>query len=145
MLEHKTIYQNASEVRKNWSLTIDSVVHNRPAFIQRTHDYVAMLNTKLLCEAFKDYKFHVEFDQEQDNSITGFVRELDIVENASSKDECITALVDAMKDYAFDFYQDFSYWSKAPNRQAHIPLVLKLQTSTDEEIAEDMICQVGKN
>lgn len=28
-------YQNASEVRKNWSMTIDSVVHERPAFIHR--------------------------------------------------------------------------------------------------------------
>lgn len=141
----KKYYQNASDVRKNWSMTIDSVVHNRPAFINRTHDYLALLDSRLLAAAFKDYKFHVKLEKEVDGSITGFVKDLDLVENAPSKDECLHSLVDAMKDYALDYYAEFNYWSKAPNRSSHIPYVLKLLVSNDDMIMEDIVCQSGKN
>ncbi|MCR5595436.1 MAG: hypothetical protein K6G12_06285 [Lachnospiraceae bacterium] len=138
-------YKNASEVRKNWSLTIDSVVHDRPAFINRTHDYVAMLDSGMLAEILKDYKYHVSVDDESDGSITCYVAELELVENAPSKKECIAKIIDAMKDYALDYYKEFNYWSKAPNRSAQVPYILKLLVSTDDMIMEDIVCQSGRN
>lgn len=138
-------YQSASDVRKNWSMTIDSVVHNRPAFINRTHDHVAMLDAKLLLEAFQEYHYHVTLESEDDGSLTGYVEELALVENAPTKEECLSQVVAAMKDYALDYYADFHYWSKAPNRAAHIPYVLKLLVSDDEMILGDIVCRDGKN
>ena len=32
--------QNATDVRKNWSITLDKVSHERPAYVKRTHDNV---------------------------------------------------------------------------------------------------------
>ena len=138
-------YVNASEVRKNWSMTLDSVVHERPAFISRTHDYVAMLDSNLLIEVFKDYKYHVELDKEQDGSITAYVKELGLVENAKTKEELLPQVADSMKDYALDFYNDFNYWAKAPNRAPQIPYVLKLLVCDNERIMRDMVCRDGKN
>lgn len=138
-------YVNASEVRKNWSMTLDSVVHERPAFISRTHDYVAMLDSNLLIEVFKDYKYHVELDKEQDGSITAYVKELGLVENAKTKEELLPQVADSMKDYALDFYNDFNYWAKAPNRAPQIPYVLKLLVCDNERIIGDMVCRDGKN
>lgn len=137
--------QKASDVRKNWSMTIDSVVHNRPAFISRTHDSVAMLNSQLLLDLLKEYKYHVVFENEEDGSVTGFVEELQLVENANDEKECIESIVSSMKDYAVDYYTEFGYWSKAPNRMNHIPYIIKLLISSDDRILEDIICQNGKN
>ncbi len=141
----KDLCQNASDVRKNWSTTIDTVVHDRPAFINRTHDYVAMLNSQLLVDMLRDYKYHVTLETEDDGSVTGYVNDLQLVENAPSREECIKAVANGMKDYAVDYYAEFNYWSKAPNRVSHIPYVIKLLVSTDDMIYKDIVCLDGKN
>ena len=78
-MKENDIYQNASDVRKNWSITIDTVVHDRPAFINRTHDYVTMLSSGLLADILHDYKYHVTLENESDGSVTGRVTEFDIL------------------------------------------------------------------
>ena len=139
------IFENASDVRKNWSSAIDTAVHERPVFINRTHDYVALMDTSLLIEVFHDYKYHITFSIEDDGSYTGGVDELDLFENAPTKEECLSLLMASMRDYAADFYREFNYWSKAINRKKHIPYVLKILTSSDEKLLEDIICRDGKN
>ncbi len=138
-------YKNASDVRKNWSSTIDSVVRERPAFINRTHDSVAILDANLLRDLLKDYKYHITIEREDDGSVTGFVDELQLAENAENNEELIDTMVSSMKDYAIDYYTEFGYWSKATNRMSHIPYILKLLISDDEKIVEDIVCQNGKN
>lgn len=144
-MEAKDLYQNASEIRKNWSITIDSVVHNRPAFINRTHDYVTMMSSDMVAELLRDYKYHVTLENESDGSVTGYVTELELVENAPTKKACLSGIIEAMKDYALDYYQEFNYWSKAPNRASHLPYVLKLLICDDQMIMEDLVCLDGKN
>ena len=138
-------YRNASEVRQNWSTTIDSVVRERPAFINRVHDNVAMLDSNLLLELLKDYKYQIVLEQEDDGSFTGYVKNLDLVENADDKQGCIDSIITSMKDYAIDYYTEFGYWSKAPNRMSHIPYILKLLISSDDRIREDIECQDGRS
>lgn len=141
----KQYYQNASEVRKNWSMTIDSVIHVRPAFINRTHDRFVMLDEGLLSGILSSFKYHVTIEEEDDGSLTGYVEELQLVENASTRNELLSEIVFAMKDYAMDYYNDFSYWSKAPNRADHIPYVIKILTSDEKTILEELVCQDGGN
>ncbi len=141
----QNIYKSASEVRSNWSITLDSVVHKKPAFINRTHDHVTLMNLQLLIGLLEDFKYHITLEEEADKSVTGFLEELALVENAPTSEECIEKMVGAMKDYALDYYEQFEYWSKAPNRISHIPYVLKLLISDDKSIEEDIICQSGEN
>ena len=144
-MEAKDLYQNASEIRKNWSITIDSVVHNRPAFINRTHDYVTMMSSGMVADLLRDYKYHLTLENEPDGSVTGYVAELELVENAPTKNACLSNIIEAMKDYALDYYQEFNYWSKAPNRASHLPYIIKLLISDDQMIMEDLVCLDGKN
>ena len=144
-MRDNTLYQNASYVRKNWSTTIDSVVHERPAFITRTHDKVVMADYQLMDEILDGYKFHLTLEKETDGSITGYLEELQLVENGATRDDCIRKMIAGMVDYAEDYYSEFSYWSKAPNRISHIPYVLKLLISNDDKIMEDIICQDGRS
>ena len=137
-MDKSFLYQNASDVRKNWSYTIDTVVHDKPAFINRTHDYFMMLNEETLRNVLKDFVFHLEISEESDGSLTGFIKELDLVGNASNKDKLLELLVHDMKDYAQDFYSEYSYWSKAPNRAPHIPYILKILISEDEALISDI-------
>ncbi len=96
-------------------------------------------------EMMKDMKFSVSLFQEDDGSFTGTLEELDLIENAPSKEGCLNSLLQAMKEYAQDFYNEFSLWSSAPNRKSHIPYVLKILSSSDRQLKGDMICLNGKN
>lgn len=138
-------YQSASEVRKEWSRTIDTVIRERPVFVQRTRDNLVMLDMATLKMLFEHIHFLVSVYREEDGSVTCVEDQLNLVENAATEEACIMQLIDAMKDYANDYYQEFAFWSKAPNRREHMPYVFKILASTDSEIREDMICRDGKN
>ena len=140
-----SISLNSSEVRKSWSSVIDSVVRDKPVFIQRTHDNVTMISTKMLQSFLAPLTFTVAFVTEDDGSVTASLEDLDIFVNASSKDDCMKLLLDDMKEYAQDFYNEFNFWSSAPNRKKHIPYVLKILSTPDNKLLEDMKCQLGEN
>lgn len=138
-------YKSASDVRKEWSRTIDTALRERPVFIQRTRDNLVLLDLATLRIIFRQIRFNLSLHTEKDGSVTCTEEELDLVENAATKEACISRMIAAMQDYANDFYDEFALWSKAPNRQDHIPYVLKILASTDAEIREDIICHDGKN
>lgn len=89
-------------------------------------------------------KFSASLIPENDGSVTGIIDELDLIENAETKEGCITLLLSAMRDYARDFYREFELWSSAPNRRAHIPYVLKILSSSDAQLRKDVICHDGR-
>lgn len=89
--------------------------------------------------------FTVSFVKEDDGSFTGTVEELDLFENSPSKNSCMILLLEAMKEYAQDFYSEFNLWSSAPNRRKHIPYVIKILSASDKKLLEAMKCQAGEN
>ena len=54
-------------------------------------------------------------------------------------------LAASILEYAEDYYNDFSYWSSAPNRKSHIPYVFKALFIGDiQKIGDSIQCQAGK-
>ncbi len=83
---------------------------------------------------------------EEDNSVTLELNEPDLVENGKDEAEAREKLAAAILEYSEDFYNDFSYWSSAPNRRAHLPYVFKAIAIGDvQQIGESIKCQAGKN
>lgn len=145
-MDHIVDYcKSASEVRKEWSNTIDTVIREHPVFIQRTRDHLILLDLSTLKLAFENLRFTLVFYSEENGSVTCVEDSLNLIENAPTKEACIDRMIDAMRDYANDYYNEFSFWAKAPNRRGHIPYVLKVLSSTDAEIREDIICRDGKS
>lgn len=136
---------NATEVRKNWSLTFDSVVHERPVYVKRTHDNIAMLSLNTLNEILLGYHFSAKQYQESNGSITLSADELDLVVNGADETEAKKELAAEIKDYAEDFYAEFPLWSSATNRKSHIPYVLKALLLDVNQIEREIICRAGKN
>lgn len=64
-----------------------------------------------------------------------YCAELDIVTALDTKEEAIEDLIDAVKDYAQRYMQEFDLYANSPNRAHHLPYVLAiLFCETDEEI-----------
>lgn len=136
---------NATDVRKNWSVTLDLVAHERPAYVKRTHDNVAIMSVSTLNAMLAGYRFYVNKFREKDGSITLSAADLDIVVNDISEETAKRRMAEDIKEYAEEFYSEYALWSKAPNRQAHIPYVFKALTLDTDEIERDIICRHGKN
>lgn len=138
-------FLSATEVRKNWSLTLDNVVREKPAYIKRTHDEITMMDINILRFLLTIYRFNADKYIEKDGSVTLSLREIDLVVNSDSEDDAKDKLIIEIKDYAEDYYDNFQSWSNSPNRQGHIPFVLKALITDNYSLKEDLICLDGKN
>lgn len=137
---------NATDARKNWSQIIDNAVREKPQFIKRTRDCMVLANEAIFADMLSVYTFSATEFIEEDGSVTLACNELDLAENAATNEEAKLKLAQSILDYATDFYNDFSLWSGAPNRKAHIPYVLRALLLDDiHKIGAYISCQAGKN
>lgn len=127
------LMDNATEISKEWGQVIDSVVRDKPQFIKCTHDKMWLSNLDTMSEILDAYKFTAQMTIEDDHSVTLALNEIDLVENAPTEQEARHLLAEAIMEYALDYYNDYAYWSSAPNRKPHIPYVFKALIMDDME------------
>jgi hypothetical protein len=140
------IVENSTDVRKDWSLTVDGVIREKPKFIKRTHDYMLLSNLDVIENILSAYSFHATEFAESDGSVTLSLEEIDLVENAPTEQEAKTLLAKSILEYSEDFYREYSIWSSDDNRKKHIPYVFKALILNDPvKIGELISCQPGKN
>lgn len=136
----------ASEVRKDWSRVIDSVVREKPAFIKRTRDYMMLCTTDMIYELVSSIKYVANKYVEDDGTITLSMKSLDITANGDTEAAAKSALVGSLIEYAEEFYEEFELYSKAPNRRSHLPYVVKALTAkTPKDLEDAVVCQDGEN
>ena len=131
---------SATDMRKNWSKNLDIVSRNKPLFIRRTRDNFVLSDLDTLKTILNAYTFNAHLFKEDDNSYTISLDVLDLVENAETKEDAISTMKASIYEYATDFYSEFSLWSAAPNRKAHIPYVFKaLLCDNPEELELNIV------
>ena len=137
---------NATDVRKDWSTVVDNTVRVKPQFFKRTRDFLFMSDLRFVEDLLYDYSYTANMMVEEDGSVTLELNEIDLVENGKDEAEAREKLAAAIMEYSEDFYNDFSYWSSAPNRRAHLPYVFKAIAIGDvQKIGESIKCQAGKS
>lgn len=136
---------SSSDVRKEWSSVIDSVVRKKPAFIKRTRDYMMLCSTDMVSELVSNVKFITTKYIENDGSVTLSLEPLDIVVNGENLVSAIKILVQDISEYAEEYYQNFEKYSNSINRRSHIPYIIKaLTVKTPSELEDSIVCQNGK-
>ncbi len=130
---------NATDVRKNWSEFIDGVIHSKPSFVRRNHDYLAALSLEHLQMILSTYRFNMEYEQEDDGTFSGSLEQIDIVENAKSVDELRVIMAKELVEYARDYMDNFSMYYHSTNRKAHLPYVLAVLAQADLEGVKGLI------
>ena len=137
---------SATDARKGWSQLIDSAVHEKPQIISRTRDHVLLTDLNLFSDILEAYQFTADKYIENDNSVTLSLNEIDLVTNGSTEKEARIKLADEILEYSDEYYNDFQYWSKIPNRKRHISYVLKALILQDaNKIGDSILCLPGKN
>lgn len=137
---------SSTEVRKEWSTVLDSVVRERPTVIKRTHDKVWLSNIEVMMDILDVYKFNADVFIEDDESVTLSLSEIDLVENGENLDSARLKMGAAIIEYANDYYDDFSTWNSAPNRRGHVPYIFKALLIDDaQKVGAGIICHDGKS
>ncbi|HHY64947.1 MAG TPA: hypothetical protein GX501_07850 [Clostridiaceae bacterium] len=137
---------NATDVRKDFGRYIDEIVRVKPIFIKRSRDYFMGISLNMARELVKDVVFTADKYIEDDYSVTLSLHDFDIVMNDSDESSALDSLIEDLKEYALEFYEDIEYWSSDINRRKQLPKILKiLLTNDNEELKESIICQVGRS
>ncbi len=140
------LMEKATEVRKEWSSICDSVIHDKPKFIKRTRDKMWFSNLDTMAEILEAYLFTAKKFVEEDGSITLSLNEIDLVENGTEESSARYALGNAILEYAMEYYNDYAFYSRSPNRKGHVPYIFKaLIMDNPQKIGESILCQDGKN
>jgi len=138
--------KNATDVRKEWSSVLDSVVRDKPTLIKRTRDQLWFSNLEIMADILDGYQFTAECIREEDSSITMVLNEIDLVENAPTEQEAKKQLAQAIVEYSIEFYDNYALYSHAPNRKKHIPYIFKALIMEDVyELERKIVCHDGEN
>lgn len=71
---------------------------------------------------------------------------MDVVSTGKDEQEALLNFTSDLVEYAQEFYDEFEFWSSAPNRTKHIPMVLRILTADNSQEVEDMlVCQNVQN
>lgn len=117
---------SSTEVRKNWSEIIDTVVRKKPVFIKRNRDVLTFLSLEQLDIILDFFRLDLRVLSEEDGSYTASINELDIVGNAGTQEEVIEVMCDDLIEYAEEYMENFDMYYHSPNRKAHFPYVYKV-------------------
>lgn len=138
--------KSATEARKEWSQTCDSAVREKPGFIKRTRDLLVLSSAAMLSDLLEGYRYTADEFIEDDGSVTLALNEMDLAENATTKEDALHLLGSSILDYAEEYYNAYDVYSKAPNRRSHAPYILKALLIADPiQIGKEIICQIGKS
>lgn len=137
---------NATDVRKEFGNYIDTIVRTKPIFIKRSRDYIMGISVDMIKELVRDVEFTVEEFREDDGSTTLSMAEFGIVVNAENFEEANELILNDLREYALEYYEDPLFWGSDLKRKAQFKKILKVLVTEDEkELKDCLICQVGKN
>lgn len=134
------VYINSTEVRKDFSSTIDRVIYCKPQFVQRTHNRMVMIEEGELNSLLSNLTIPVKFIKEDDGSFiaTNSVIE-DVFSAGATKETAMSELCKDLIEYAQDYYDDYDLYSKTPNRKKHAPYVMRILSSPSMESVRGML------
>jgi hypothetical protein len=135
---------NATDVRKEWSAVVDSVIREKPKFIKRTRDYMFLSDIRTVEHMLGAYSFSAQEWIEDNGSVTLVLDQIDLVENGADRQEAIQKLAAGILGYAEDYYADFNLWARG-DRANHVPYVFKTLIVNDVQKIGGLIqCRPGE-
>lgn len=135
-----TVYINSTEVRKDFSSTIDRVIYCKPQFVQRTHNRMVMIEEGEFNNLLSNLTIHVKLIKENDGSFiaTNSIIE-DVFSTGETKEAAMSELCRELIEYAQEYYDEYDLYSKTPNRKNHAPYVMRILSSPSVESVRGML------
>lgn len=131
---------NATDVRANFGLFIDTVVRDKPQVVKRNRDIIMSFSLKQIVDLLAAYKFTIEYEKTEEGKFVGSIEQIeDIVAEGSSLEELRLELARHLTEYAQDYYADYARYSNAPNRRGHVYYILRVLLEENIEAVAGML------
>lgn len=114
----------ATDVRKNWSQFLDTVIREKPQAVQRNRDLAIFIEFSQMQVILTNYRFTLEYELEKDGHYTGSLQEIDLIATAKTLEDLKDSLANQLLDYADEYMQNFNLYFHSPNRRDHFPYVM---------------------
>ena len=121
----------ATDIRNNFSHTIDKAIREKPVAFKRNRDKLMLLSNEQVIGLLKGYSFKPVYIAEEDGSVTATLEGFDLVINAADRAQAITGLAEELIEYAQEYYDQFQLYFASNNRQQHYPYILRVLLSED--------------
>ena len=118
--------KNSTDVRKNWSETIDSAVMSHPEFIKRNRDLLTLINTSHLEKLLTKYNIYVEIEYVENSVYIAKIPVFDIFVKADTISEVSDISVSRMIEFCEKYYENLDINVNLPDRADLLPYVLKV-------------------
>ena len=133
-------YVNATDLRKNFSEMIDTIIHKRPQFIKRTRNHFVMIEENEFNRLLSVPPIRVEVLVDDDGR---YFAKNDVIEDVfstgSTKEDAINALCEDLLEYAKEYYNEYDLYSKAPNRRDQAPYIFKILSAGSPESVKEIL------
>lgn len=140
----KTI--KSTEMRKEFSFYIDEIVRRKPVFVKRSRDLFMGISFEMMKDLVSDIAFTATMFVESDGSFTLSLNEYDIVVNGKNQEEALNRLVNDLREYSEEYYDQIEFWYNDPQRRSHFKGIIKvLLTDDDQQLKETIQCLLGEN
>lgn len=139
-------YISATEVRNNFSDTLNGAVYIKPQIIKRNSNYALLMSQKQVFDLLDQMKLHAIIEKDSDGSFLATCKEIeDLHGTGKTKEDALNDLSAYLDIYAHEFYAHYESFVNS-NRKAHLPYIFKVMTaSSDYELKDMFVCQDGKN
>jgi hypothetical protein len=84
-------------------------------------------------------KFPVDLKQEQDETWTAMLKDIDLAVNAKTKNEALKILSQDLMDYADEYMDEFEVYYRSRNRKNHFPYIVKVLLQKDQKAVLDLL------
>lgn len=129
----------ATDIRKNFSSAIDTVVREKPVAFKRNRDNLMLLSNAQILDLLKGCSFKPVFISEDDGTITATLDGFDFVINAADQEQAITKLAEDLIEYAMEYYDQFQLYFSSNNRKQHFPYILRVLLAEDLNEVKELI------
>ncbi len=133
--------KNSTEVRKEWSESIDLSIRTHPVFIKRNRDILSLFSIKHIERLLDEYNIYVSVEYSDNGTYTARIPQFDIFIN---KQETITEVsdkaVEKLKAFCLDYFDNLDININLQERAKLFPYVLKVIIAiVNEHDIKDML------
>lgn len=117
---------NSTEIRKNWSETIDLAVRKHPVFIKRNRDLLALLNVKHLEKLLCEHNIYVTVEYTDKGTYAAEIPVFGIFIKADTITGISDSAVNKITEFCNNYFDDLDININLPDRASLFPYVLKV-------------------
>lgn len=117
---------NSTEVRKNWSETVDFAVRKHPVLIKRNRDLLALINVKHLEKLLVEHHIYVTVEYTDKGIYTAKIPVFDIFVKADTITGISDNAVQKITEFCNIYFDDLDININLPERAILFPYVLKV-------------------